>query len=80
MPFFLLLLGSLISNAVAENEMGISTVDEFIQFKDIVNSGTDYSGTTVFLDSDLSLDGKTFDPIGNFSSNYFCGTFDGQDM
>ena len=59
------------------SEMRITSVDKFIQFKDNVNKGTNYSGTTVFLDSDLSLAGKSFEPIGT-SSNYFCGTFDGQ--
>ena len=62
--------------------MRIKNVDDFIRFKDDVNSGNRYSGTTVFLDSDLSLAGKTFEPIGNSKSqydyNYFCGTFDGQ--
>ena len=50
----------------------------FILFGDNVNKGTSYSGTTVLLDSDLSLDGKAFEPIGSSGSNYFRGVFDGQ--
>ena len=57
--------------------MKISNVAEFIRFKDNVNDGTSYSGTTVLLDSDLDLTGKTFVPIGT-SSSYFLGVFDGQ--
>ena len=59
-------------------EVRIRSVDEFIRFKNNVNEGTSYSGTTVFLESDLSLAEKTFEPIGVPDSNYFNGTFDGQ--
>ena len=75
----LLWLGASMSALGAENR--ITSVDDFIKFKDNVNSGNKYSGTTVFLDSDLSLAGKNFEPIGNSSfseSKYFNGTFDGQ--
>ena len=67
-------------SALGAKELRITNVDEFIKFKDDVNKGTNYSGTTVFLDSDLSLAGKTFEPIGNNTSdfNYFNSTFDGQ--
>ena len=58
-------------------EVRIPNVDEFIQFKNNVNNGVSYSGTTVFLNSNIDLTGKTFEPIGN-SSIYFSGTFDGQ--
>ena len=71
----LLLLG--VSMSALGEEVRITNVDEFIQFKDNVNNGTSYSGTTVFLDSDLSLAGKTFEPIGYYS-NHFRGVFDGQ--
>ena len=57
-------------------EFRITSVDEFVQFKDNVNKGTSYSGTTVFLDSDIDFTGKSFDPIG--TSKYFNGIFDGQ--
>ena len=58
-------------------EVRLKSVDGFVQFKDNVNKGTNYSGTTVFLDSDLSLAGKSFEPIGT-DPNYFRGVFDGQ--
>ena len=73
----LLLLTSILSVTV-KAELRIISVNEFIKFKDNVNSRTNYSGTTVFLDSDLSLNGKSFESIGNSKSKYFCGTFDGQ--
>ena len=58
-------------------EIRIRSADEFIQFKNNVNNGKNYSGTTVFLDSDLSLVGKSFGPIGNYDY-FFRGVFDGQ--
>ena len=57
----------------------IKTLEDFIDFSKVVNSGADmFEGTTVFLDSDLSLAGKTFEPIGTSYSKYFLGVFDGQ--
>ena len=76
--FLLFLLSALIENASCA-EVKVSSVEEFIQFKDNVNSGTNYEGTTVFLDSDLFLDGKAFEPIGT-NTRYFRGTFDDKDM
>ena len=72
----LLLFGASIDALGAD--VKIKSVDEFIQFKDDVNSGSDYSGTTVFLDSDLSLAGETFEPIGTSNAKCFLGAFDGQ--
>ena len=79
MTFLLLLAAAAaaLDNGVIGEELKIKSVDEFIQFKDNVNSGNNYSGTTVFLDSDLSFAGRTFEPIGN-RTHYFVGTFDGQ--
>ena len=68
----------LLVNAVVGEEVRITSVDKFIEFKDNVSKGTSYSGMTVFLDSDLPLAGKAFEPIGNSNSNYFSGVFDGQ--
>ena len=57
----------------------IETPEDFIDFSKIVNKGVDsFTGTTVFLDSDLSLAGKSFEPIGIDTSKYFLGVFDGQ--
>ena len=72
-----LLFSVALVGAVTGEEVRINSVDEFVQFKDSVNSGSTYEGTTVLLDSDLSLDGKTFEPVGA-DSNYFHGVFDGQ--
>ena len=81
MYFFVFILVLLV-NAVVGEEVRITNVDEFIQFKDNVNGGANYSGTTVFLESDLDFTGKSFEPIGTYNywgdSNYFNGTFDGQ--
>ena len=55
----------------------IATVDEFVIFSENVNSGMNYSGITVFLESDIDFAGKSFEPIGN-SSEYFINVFDGQ--
>ena len=78
MTFLLLLAAATaLSNGVIGAELRITSVDEFIQFKNNVNRGANYSGMTVFLDSDMDFTGKTLDPIGT-SSDYFRGTFDGQ--
>ena len=78
MTFLLLAaaVAALVNDVIGE-ELRIKSVDEFIQFKDNVNKGTNYSGTTVFLDSDLDFTGKSFEPIGNYSK-YFHNIFDGQ--
>ena len=56
----------------------IATPAEFTAFACSVNTdGASYSGTTVYLDSDLTLSGST-DPIGISTTNYFQGVFDGQ--
>ena len=75
MSFFV--LAFFIVGTIRAEEVRIRNVDDFIQFKDNVNSGTNYSGTTVFLESDMSLAGESFEPIGN-ETNHFRGTFDGQ--
>ena len=64
--------------ALGADIVRIMSVDEFVQFRRNVNKGSSYSGTTVFLDSDLSLAGKIFEPIGESRSKSFRGVFDGQ--
>ena len=59
-------------------EVRITSESGFITFVNNVNGGNNYSGTTVFLDSDLSLSGIV-NPIGDFY-NYFSGVLDGQGM
>ena len=57
----------------------ITSTEDFIHFvNDVNNKGSTYSGTTVFLDSDISLSGELVEPIGKDSSKQFRGTFDGQ--
>ena len=59
----------------------IKNAEDLIQFSKNVSSGTNYSGTTVFLDADINLsDGlsEQFGPIGTDSNHNFQGTFDGQ--
>ena len=63
-------------------DLRITNLESFIEFSNNVNSGTNYSGITVFLDADFDFSGKTFKPIGNRNSDNdfkdFQGTFDGQ--
>ena len=77
MMFFLLFVAVVHLNGAIGGELRIASADDLIEFKGNVNSGTNYSGTTVLLNSDIDFTGKTFEPIGN-DSNYFLGTFDGQ--
>lgn len=78
---FLSLLLSLLGVSFGNIRIGIHSADELIEFSNNVSSGTTYSGTTVFLDSDLMFSGQTLAPIGYSSSySYVCfnGVFDGQ--
>lgn len=58
----------------------INDLYDFLDFIGNVNSGTSYSGTTVFLETDIdfsSCSGK-LSPIGRNSENSFMGIFDGK--
>lgn len=55
----------------------ISNASDFYAFANDVNNGTSFLGTTVFLDSDLSLPELT-EPVGFDSKSSFAGVFDGQ--
>ena len=60
-------------------EIRIASSSDFIVFINNVNSGSsNYTGTTVLLDADLSFSGVSVDPIGKDSYNQFFGVFDGQ--
>lgn len=53
---------------------------DLIDFSEIVNSGTNFSGTTVCLNNDITFDAelsKKFMPIGKDEYNTFAGVFDG---
>lgn len=80
MTMFLLTL--LLLGGVLCDEVLIHNASELIELSESVNKGTsDYSGTTVFLDSDIVFTAElsqAFEPIGKDEYNYFLGTFDGQ--
>ncbi|HBF15668.1 MAG TPA: hypothetical protein DDW30_08345 [Clostridiales bacterium] len=70
-------------------EFKISTPADLLYFAEMVNSGANFEGLTVYLDADIDMTGKTMAPIGSplsgavannglDGSNYFGGTFDGQ--
>lgn len=59
----------------------IRTTDDLKSFRDAVNSGTTYEGSTVTLESDIDLGGESWTPIANTTNedgNGFRGTFDGK--
>ena len=61
--------------------MTISSATELIKLANDVNNGTDYRGTTVFLDADIDFAGRSaeFPMIGCSDEDVlFCGVFDGQ--
>ena len=60
-----------------DTEFVISTAEELAGFAAMVNSGDSFAGKTVKLNDDLDLQNLQWTPIGS-SSNYFKGTFDGQ--
>ncbi len=55
----------------------ISTPAQLAGFASLVNSGTTFSGKSVYLDSDIDLGYYEWIPIGN-SVNAFAGTFSGE--
>lgn len=71
---FLLLL---YSNYVNGNKIIITNENDFSILINNVKSGTNYSGTTVYLNSDISFS-KNIEPVGSNSTHFFSGTFDGQ--
>lgn len=84
--YFLFLLGNEViylkntnADAKTEKTVEINSVEDFLQFRDNVNSGMDYSGYTVYQMVDLDLkDIENFTPIGIFDSeNYFRGIYNG---
>ena len=67
--------------AVSENNLTIGNPQELIYFAMTVNEGTSYSGTTVFLESDILFTdelSRQFEPVGERYEACFLGTFDGQ--
>ena len=56
----------------------ISAADQLAHLAAMVNAGTDYSGHTITLTSDIDLSAHYWNPIGLYSTGHsFSGTFDG---
>lgn len=79
---FFFLPAILLEGGVVGENLRIINVESFTEFSSSVNSGINYIGTTVFLDTDLDFSEKTLTPVGWYNSNGtfkdFKGTFDGQ--
>ncbi len=61
-----------------ESDFHISEPQELEGLAQLVNSGTDFNGKTVYLDSDIDLDSyENWTPIGNSTEHYFTGEFNG---
>lgn len=63
-----------------ENPYRISDVDDFVYFRDQVNSGKNFSGVYFVQETDLDLSGEeNWEPIGVYESgNYFYGIYNGK--
>ena len=75
----LILLTFLLSTVLCA-EYRISDFQGFVSFTSSVNTGTSFSGTTVFLGTDIDFAGQSskFVQIGTYSDRAFAGEFDGQ--
>lgn len=79
--FRFLTLMMMMGGALSEgNEVSLRNEEDFLKFVEDVNSGTSFTGTTIFLDALLDLANYTTvcNPIGKDPSTPFSGTFDGQ--
>ena len=61
----------------AEDPIRIASAAQLKLFANKVNEGNKYSGMFFKLVSDIDWNGNEWIPIGNSSSNYFSGVFDG---
>lgn len=71
----------LVGSGIFCQELRINDASKLVEFSSNVNNGTNYTGTTVLLESDIALTDellKDFEPIGKNESYSFLGTFDGQ--
>ena len=76
-----LVLGLVACGSALCAELKINSASDLIDFSNNVNNGTNYFGTTVFLDADIDFSGglsEQFEPIGTSESIFFQGTFEGQ--
>ena len=78
----LLSLLNSVSFAFGGDSLAITNVSDFEEFSRTVNNGTNYSGKTVFLNSDLDFaeaSHRAHYPIGTqWGTHTFQGTFDGK--
>lgn len=76
---YTLLAGLAICSGVLSDEVRISSAAGLIDFSKAVNTGKDYSGTTVLLDADIEFTSGTSSQFEIIGDEYeFLGTFDGQ--
>lgn len=65
-------------NGSEETPYVISTVDQFLTFVDMVNSGRTFSKQYIVQAADIDLGGRQIDAIGNFEAGiHFGGVYDG---
>ena len=77
----LVLLSSCVLGANNRNSIRISSAHDLVKLSANVGHGTNFKGTTVFLDADIDFYGglsEQFEPIGKDNETLFRGTFDGQ--
>lgn len=79
MSCVLLFAAAAIFHVALCNEVLLSTVNDFVDFMNSVNSGNDYKDDTVLLDNSLNFEDYkgTLVPIGTMGS-FFSGVFNGQ--
>ncbi len=65
-----------------DTEFTLTTAEQFVGFRDLVDGGNTFEGKTVKLGTDIDLNKINFDPIGynydHLGGKVFKGTFDGQ--
>ena len=65
------------SYIINNNVVTISSAQDLIWLREIVNAGFDFSGYIVKQTQDIDMTGKSFNPIGS-TAHPFCGVYDGQ--
>ena len=76
-----LIFAAVAASGSGTNEHRINSASEFVKFSEDVRGGTNFYGTTVFLDSDIDFTrdlSQQFKPIGIYVEQHFNGAFDGQ--
>lgn len=71
------MLALFLAQGAVSDDVRIASPSDFSEFLDSINAGRNYTGVTVYLDSDLSLPEIT-EPIGKNTTHYFDGVLDGQ--